>query len=354
LKRNERSIPIEERAEECLVRLEPKSAAFRSVARIVVVLNLHKIHCMCLLDSQNTRPWRSMIVSASIQCVIVLSLLLAHARIVAVPTTPAESAAVPAFEVTRLIFPVKLTAQLPSDKIGGMTGSMYAPRNAISRPSLQRPASPEQVNDLDTFGDWRQPFAVQTLLTTANEPHLPMDTGLLTTVTYQSGRMQKAPPHVQVGGFSEPVRLSEINASGLARKTHHGPESAEFGDGYGNEGGRVVVPVHVIWKPIPSYTAEARSKRIEGEVIIDVVFCASGHVQVLGLIQWLNYGLDETAADAVRQIKFRPASLNGKAIDFQGRVHVEFHPLSWIEDFGAEVEIERERIKVDIFKESNQ
>jgi TonB family protein len=353
LKRSQRSIPIEERAEDCLVRLEPKSAAFRSVAKIVVVLNLHKIHCMCLLDSQNTRLWRSMIASASIQFLIVLLLLVAHARIVAVSTTPAESAAVPAFEVTRLIFPVKLTAQLPSNKIGGVTGSMYAPRDAISRPSLQRAASPEQVNDLDTFGDWRQSFAVQTLLTTANEPHLPIDTGLLTTVTYQSGRMQRA-PQVHVGGFSDPVRVSEINPTGLTRKKHHGTESAEFGDGYGNEGGRVVVPVHVIWKPIPSYTAEARSKRIEGEVIMDVMFCASGHVQVLGLIQWLNYGLDETAADAVRQIKFRPASINGKAIDFQGRVHVEFHPLSWIEDFGAELEIERERIKVDIFKESNQ
>ena len=61
-----------------------------------------------------------------------------------------------------------------------------------------------------------------------------------------------------------------------------------------------MVPAEVISKPTPAYTAEARNLRIEGEVVLEVVFEASGKLRVLRVVQGLGHGLDEIR-DACRR-----------------------------------------------------
>jgi TonB family protein len=82
--------------------------------------------------------------------------------------------------------------------------------------------------------------------------------------------------------------------------------------------------VRIIEKPRPSYTAPAREQQIEGEVVLDVLFEASGTIQVLGVIQGLGYGLDERAAEAARKICFEPAEREGKPIDSRARLRITF------------------------------
>src|SRR6185369_494602 len=53
-----------------------------------------------------------------------------------------------------------------------------------------------------------------------------------------------------------------------------------------------VTPVAVTSKPSPIYTDQARKQRVEGEVLVQVVFTASGQVQVLRVVRGLGYGLD--------------------------------------------------------------
>jgi TonB family protein len=83
-------------------------------------------------------------------------------------------------------------------------------------------------------------------------------------------------------------------------------------------------PVEIISKPKPAYTDEARAKKIEGEVSLQVVFTASGEVKVQRVVQGLGYGLDDSAQAAARQIRFRPAQQDGQPVDSTAIVHIVF------------------------------
>jgi TonB family protein len=83
-------------------------------------------------------------------------------------------------------------------------------------------------------------------------------------------------------------------------------------------------PVEILYKPRPVYTSEAVAKKIEGEVLLQVVFSASGDVRVERVIQGLGYGLNESAEAAARQIRFRPAMQNGQPVDSSAIVHIVF------------------------------
>jgi TonB family protein len=83
-------------------------------------------------------------------------------------------------------------------------------------------------------------------------------------------------------------------------------------------------PVEIISKPKPVYTAEARERRVEGEVQLDVLFRASGQVQVLRVIRGLGLGLDGAATTAASQIRFRPGTRDGNPADMRGIVHIVF------------------------------
>ena len=82
--------------------------------------------------------------------------------------------------------------------------------------------------------------------------------------------------------------------------------------------------VDILDKPHPQYTAEGRTLRLEGDVVLEVVFQADGTVQVSRVISGLGHGLDEAAVQAARQIKFKPAKRDGQAVDFPARVRIEF------------------------------
>ncbi len=90
----------------------------------------------------------------------------------------------------------------------------------------------------------------------------------------------------------------------------------------------VMTPVHITGKPKPLYTTEGRARKVEGEVILQVVFTASGEVQVLRVLRGLGYGLDESAQNAARQIKFNPAQKDGQAVDSSAVVHIVFELAS--------------------------
>jgi protein TonB len=86
-----------------------------------------------------------------------------------------------------------------------------------------------------------------------------------------------------------------------------------------------VEPVVILAKPRPVYSAEALKLNLEGEVLLDVVFPASGgEVHVNRVIKGLGHGLDEAATRAAQQIKYRPALSNGHPVDFPAVVHIVF------------------------------
>jgi TonB family protein len=91
-----------------------------------------------------------------------------------------------------------------------------------------------------------------------------------------------------------------------------------------NNDGPADTAVTILDKPKPEYTAEGRSMKLEGDVSLDVIFLANGHVQVNRVISGLGHGLDESASKAAQQIKFKPALREGQPVDYPARVRIEF------------------------------
>ena len=82
--------------------------------------------------------------------------------------------------------------------------------------------------------------------------------------------------------------------------------------------------LEVLSKPPVQYTAEARQLRIQGDVVLRVTFTASGQVLVKGVVHSLGHGLDEEARRVAQQIRFRPATRNGQAVDLTTNITITF------------------------------
>jgi TonB family protein len=85
-----------------------------------------------------------------------------------------------------------------------------------------------------------------------------------------------------------------------------------------------LTPVEILNKPKPAYTDEARQLRLEGEVLLEVVFQANGQLRVLRVVRGLGHGLDESALRAAQQIRFHPARRGGQPVDSTATVHMVF------------------------------
>lgn len=79
----------------------------------------------------------------------------------------------------------------------------------------------------------------------------------------------------------------------------------------------------VTYRVDPEYPVQAQQQRIEGSVVLQVWVTKDGAVQDLKLMKGYMV-LGRSAVDAVRQWRFKPYGLSGKAIDFQTSVTVNF------------------------------
>ena len=210
-------------------------------------------------------------------------------------------------------------------------------------------------------------------------PREPVKTGVLNTGSSVEPTLRVAAEKVQTGGFGDPhgfandtpdpkrgnvARLGSFelpsgpgygNGTGGANGARGTVASAGFGNGVaartaanGAHGavqaggfGSVEIapvaksapkraeeapiqPVVILSKPNPVYPDEARKLGIEGEVLVEVIFQASGQVQTVRVVKGLGHGLDEAALHAAEQIRFKPALQEGHAVDFPAIAHIVF------------------------------
>jgi len=172
--------------------------------------------------------------------------------------------------------------------------------------------------------------------------------------TGKAGKVQIA----QLGGFDLPSGPSVGNGTGGASGARAVVASAGFGSGaatstpgngrmrqvaqsagFGEAQAAATAPqaikrvalkeaavtgVEILQKPTPEYTEEARRLRIEGEVLLDVVFNADGQLQVVRIVRGLGHGLDEAAVRAAERVRFKPALREGRAVDSKATLHIVF------------------------------
>jgi TonB family protein len=81
----------------------------------------------------------------------------------------------------------------------------------------------------------------------------------------------------------------------------------------------------IIMRPEPSYTETARQNGITGTVVLKVVFNSSGAVTGIRTVSDLPMGLTERAITAARQIKFMPASKDGKFVSMWIQLEYNFN-----------------------------
>ena len=106
-----------------------------------------------------------------------------------------------------------------------------------------------------------------------------------------------------------------------------GPGGGDGPDGFtGLHGGNVTQPV-LLSRNDPEYSDEARKAKLQGIVELGIEVNASGQVTNVHVLRSLGLGLDERAIEAVRRWKFRPGTMNGKAVTTRAMVEVNFRLL---------------------------
>lgn len=242
---------------------------------------------------------------------------------------------------------------------------------------------PRQVEaELPKVNDTFQPLNLKVDTAQPARPREPVKTGMMSSGSSAVPTITKPTPveKVQTGGFGDPNGVTgPSNPNKRANIGQFGNPALPSGPGYGNgsggangqrgivastgfgngvaieptggkRGGTVqtagfsntndqvaqtpkkkveetlaVEAVVILSKPKPLYSAEALKLNLEGEVLLEVVFPASGgEVQVNRVIKGMGHGLDEAATRAAQQIKYKPALSNGHPVDFPAVVHIVF------------------------------
>ncbi len=218
-------------------------------------------------------------------------------------------------------------------------------------------------------------------------PRAPVKTNVFSTGSSATPTMAAAPTKIQTGGFGDPNGVPASDPHGKAVTiAQAGSFDMPAGPGYGNgtggsHGAKGVVastgfgsgvatgdsngkisgsrdgvkqggfgdagtvatsgpkakppepvvktlPAQITFKPQPMYTEEGRKLKIEGEVLLDVVFSATGQIHVVKVVRGLGHGLDESAVQAAQKIQFKPALKDGKPSDFEAVLHITFQLAS--------------------------
>jgi TonB family protein len=79
-------------------------------------------------------------------------------------------------------------------------------------------------------------------------------------------------------------------------------------------GSEAMTKAMITAKPEPDFTEEARRANVSGVVRLRVVLGADGRVSHILVVKSLPLGLTERAAAAARQIRFKPATVNGHPV----------------------------------------
>jgi TonB family protein len=146
-----------------------------------------------------------------------------------------------------------------------------------------------------------------------------------------TGGAKGSPGVVASAGFGDGTAIGD--GSGSVNTTRGTVRQSGFGDAETVNVASVqpkqdlapqMMPAEVTFKPNPVYTDEAKHLRIQGEVLLQVVFESSGRIRVLRVIRGLGHGLDEAAVRAAEQIRFKPALRDGQPADSTAVLHIVF------------------------------
>jgi TonB family protein len=122
-------------------------------------------------------------------------------------------------------------------------------------------------------------------------------------------------------GTGEGTGIGEGQGSGIGEGAGGG-----YGGGAYRMGSRITSPV-LLQQVSPTFTDDALARKVEGEVIVEVVILKDGTVRPVRIVQSLASDLDRKAIDAAAQWKFIPGKFMGKPVDVIAEIVVSFNIL---------------------------
>ena len=249
--------------------------------------------------------------------------------------------------------PKPVEVEVPKPKI--FNPVITAPKPLVAK----RAPVPDATQLAKAFPDPNPPLSLgSSAIPTLKKPREEVQTGGFgdPSGVPDNGKTDRNPNIAVMGAYDLPAGAGQGNCTGGAAGSKGVVTSTGFGNGVaigtGGTGNRGTVeqtsfgdqatvpaaapklkptaavsnsrPVEILFKPKPEYTDEARAQRIEGEVLLQVIFTAAGEVKVERVVRGLGYGLENTAEAAARQIRFRPAQQQGQPVDSNAIVHITF------------------------------
>jgi tetratricopeptide (TPR) repeat protein len=77
-------------------------------------------------------------------------------------------------------------------------------------------------------------------------------------------------------------------------------------------------------RPTPRPTPEAIKNKVQGSVVVVVLFCYDKRVRVVKVVKGLGNGLDETAVDSLRRTQYEPVMTSGRPTSGRRLVKIDF------------------------------
>jgi periplasmic protein TonB len=201
---------------------------------------------------------------------------------------------------------------------GGAGAPMPASRGRLPRPSL-RQFTPPQVEALN------------------ESPRLTMEPTILVSPDVVLPKVDLAQYGIPNGALG-PLSGGPGTNAGIGNGKGGGVGDS-IGPGYGDGpgGGGVTAaplrgrgsmrPPELLYKTEPEYSDDARKAKVQGKVVLLIEVDARGAARNIRVTESLGLGLDERAASAVAQWRFRPALRNGAPVAAPVLVEVLFRLL---------------------------
>lgn len=86
----------------------------------------------------------------------------------------------------------------------------------------------------------------------------------------------------------------------------------------------IIRPVRILSSDKPRYTELAARHKVAGDIVLNVEFKADGTIGDIEVVKGLGFGLDDSAIQTAKRLRFQPAERNGQRVDSISKVQYSF------------------------------
>lgn len=209
--------------------------------------------------------------------------------------------------------------------------------SAADQPGTKRPAQPAPNVDVGKPPTNAQPAALTTKDNSRN-PGAAIPAAEKERMSQPDPQPEPKKPVIGEVHLASPTMRRRTGTPSDADAPTLGPDgdhAGGLGSAFGSSGkqpaapeaplpvGGDVKPARLVSKVDPAYPSIAKSQHVSGEVVVDALIDATGHVTTMKVISGPTL-LQQAAKDALHQWRYQPATLDGKPVAMHLTVRLQF------------------------------